>query len=73
MTDSSNTLTITGDGDGNATISTGEDNVSAVDTTGWSKSAETDNGTSVTYEYSKDGSGDSITLTIDDNINNTGL
>lgn len=64
MTDSNNTLEIIGDTN---------DSVAAVDTTGWTKSSETDNGTSVTYAYSKDGSSDSITLTVDDNVNNTGL
>ncbi len=75
MTDSNNTLEIIGDGDGDATIETGEDNVSTIDTQGWNKLSETHDDTNgtTTYEYSKDGSSDSITLVIDDNINNTGL
>jgi len=75
MTDSNNTLEITGDGNGDSTIVAGEDNVSTIDTQGWNKLSETHDGATgtTTYEYSKDGSTDSITLVIDDNINNTGL
>lgn len=62
MTDTNNTLNIIGDTN---------DDVQAVDTTGWSKDSETDNGDSVTYEYSK--GADTVTLTVDDNVNNTGL
>ena len=62
MSDNNNTLTITGDL---------EDNVGAIDTTGWTKSTETDNGTSVTYVYSN--GTETVTLTIDDTINSTVL
>jgi len=65
ITDANNTLAIKGD---NA------DNIAAVDKTGWTKNgvATHSNGTS-TFQYSHDGTNDSITLTVDDNINNTGL
>ena len=65
MTDSNNELAISGDAG---------DDVSTVTKTGWTKTADNDNGDGThTYDYSKDGSSDSITLTVDDNINNTGL
>ncbi|MDA3946074.1 MAG: Ig-like domain-containing protein, partial [Helicobacteraceae bacterium] len=65
MTDDNNTIAITGDA---------VDSVGTVDTTGWNKGAETVNAvdSTHTYEYSN-GSGDSISVTIDDNVNNTGL
>jgi hypothetical protein len=62
MTDANHTLTITGDA---------ADSVGTVDTTGWTKGTETVNTGSHTYEYSN--GADSISITIDDNVNNTGL
>lgn len=62
MTDTNNSLTIIGDEN---------DELQSVSTSGWSKDSETDNGDSVTYEYSK--GADTVTLTVDDNVNNTGL
>ena len=64
MTDANHTITITGDV---------VDSVGTVDTTGWNKIAETPNTatSSHTYEYSN--GADSISITIDDNVNNTGL
>ena len=65
MTDSNNELTIIGD--------TG-DNVSTIDTAGWTKTTDSNNGDGThTYNYSKDGSSDSITLTINDQIDSTGM
>ncbi|WP_345974244.1 Ig-like domain-containing protein [Sulfurimonas sp. HSL3-7] len=69
MTDSNNTLTITGDA---------SDSVAAVDKSGWTQDAinvgNEDNGDgTATYVYSNDTTSDSITLTIDDNVNNTAL
>jgi hypothetical protein len=64
MTDSDNDLIIKGD----------DDFVTIIDSSGWSEALDIDNGNGThTYEYTKDGALDSITLTIDDNINNTGL
>ncbi|QSZ41142.1 Ig-like domain-containing protein [Sulfurimonas aquatica] len=76
ITDSNNTLQIIGDGDGNPIIGLDEDNVATVDTTGWDRVNGTgvSDGTSTTYEYVKsDGSGDSIKLIVEDQIDNTGL
>ncbi len=65
MTDGDNELEILGDS---------SDSVDSVDTTGWTKGNETDNGDSVTYEYTNDTTNDTIKLTVDDNVvNNTGL
>ena len=64
MTDGNNELIITGDAG---------DDVTAVDTTGWTAVSESSNAGTTTYEYSKDGSGDSITLTVDDQIDSTGM
>ncbi|MEN4054163.1 Ig-like domain-containing protein, partial [Sulfurimonas sp. NWX79] len=63
MTDTNNTLEITGDA---------ADQVN-VDTTGWTQESAVDDGTSTTYTYSNDATSDSITLIVDDNIQNTGL
>lgn len=64
MTDGDNALIITGDA---------ADDVATVDKTGWSETNTTDNGNSTTYEYSKDGSTDNIKLTVDDQIDHTGM
>ena len=64
MTDTNNTLQITGDG---------TDQVN-VDTTGWTQQGTAvDDGTSTTYTYSNDSTSDSVTLVVDDNVQNTGL
>ena len=64
MTDSNNTLQITGDA---------ADQVN-VDTTGWTQQGTAvDDGTSTTYTYSNDSTSDSVTLIVDDNVQNTGL
>ena len=63
MTDTGNTLIIEG---------TSGDELH-VDATGWTQNSALDNGTSTTYEYSHDGSSDSITLTVDDQIDTTGM
>ncbi|MBD3796778.1 MAG: hypothetical protein IE887_03375 [Campylobacterales bacterium] len=65
MTDANNTLAIKGDD--------GVDSVNTVDTTGWTKTAESDNGLNTTYEYTKDTTSDSITLIVEDQIDNTGM
>nr|WP_275853321.1 cadherin-like domain-containing protein [Sulfurimonas sp. SAG-AH-194-C20] len=67
MTDSDNLLTITGDAG---------DSVSAIDTTGWTQDAgnvdaESNGDGTSTYQYSN--GSDSITLTVDDQIDSTGL
>ena len=68
MTDASNTLIIQGDA---------SDSVGAIDTAGWSKNtAHVDSSATDglnEYVYTKDGSGDSITLKVDDQIDSTGL
>ncbi len=66
ITDSSNELIITGDS---------ADDISSVNTNGWTKGIEThdDVAGTTSYEYSKDGGGDSITLTVDDQIDTTGM
>ena len=68
ITDESNTLEIVGDAN--------EDTVSSVDTTGWVKDDEhtdSDSGDGLNeYVYTSD-SGDSLTIKIDENIDNTGL
>jgi len=75
MTDTNNILTIRGDGNGDATITAGEDNVSSVDTTGWTVHAGSgvSDGTFTTYSYDSNTSTDSITLKIEDQIDNSGL
>lgn len=65
MTDTDNTLVIKGDD--------GVDTVNSVDTTGWTQSAKTDDGTNTTYEYTNDTTSDSITLIVEDQIDNTGM
>jgi hypothetical protein len=64
MTDANNTLEITGDD---------ADELLNVDTTGWTQESVVDDGTSTTYTYSNDTTSDSITLIVDDNIQNSGL
>ncbi len=71
MTDSDNELAIRGDASDNVASIT-EDVTIGSELNEWSK-ATTDNGSSITYEYSKNDGSESISLTIDDNINNTGL
>ncbi|MEA3331642.1 MAG: hypothetical protein U9Q29_08125 [Campylobacterota bacterium] len=46
-----------------------------VDTSGWTQQSVTDNGDNTTYNYTtgSDGSGDSISLTVDDEIITTGI
>jgi hypothetical protein len=61
MTDEDNTLEIAGDS---------ADTLN-VDTSGWTQESAVDDGSSTTYTYSN--GSDSITLIVDDNINNTGL
>jgi len=61
MTDEDNTLEITGDD---------ADSLN-VDTSGWTQESAEDDGSVTTYTYSN--GSDSITLIVDDNINNTGL
>ncbi len=63
MTDPGNTLEITGD----------SSDTLSVDTVGWTQTSAVDNGTNTTYEYSHDGSSDSISLTVDDEIITTGI
>ena len=62
ITDGDNELKITGDSD---------DSIS-LNTTGWSGGTVTDNGDNTTYEYT-DGSANTVKITVDDNINTTGL
>jgi len=67
MTDADNLLSITGDSG---------DNVSTIDTTGWTQDAanvgnESNGDATSTYEYSK--GSDSVTLTVDDQIDSTGM
>ena len=65
LTDDNNTITLKGDAN---------DVVNAVDTSGWAKSTETNNADdTTTYKYSKDGSADSITLIVEDQIDTTGM
>ncbi|MCD6319984.1 MAG: hypothetical protein J7M03_04815, partial [Candidatus Desulfofervidaceae bacterium] len=65
MTDENNTITITGDA---------VDDVTAVDKSGWSSTSSTANGDgTTTFIYSNDTTADSVSVTIDDNVNNTGL
>ena len=65
MSDESNNIVISGNE---------IDSVEAVDTTGWQPSSTTENGDgTTTFIYSNDTTSDSISITIDDNINNTGL
>ncbi|NOR57376.1 MAG: hypothetical protein GQ474_02520, partial [Sulfurimonas sp.] len=59
MTDNNNSLDITAITDDNDAIE--------IDTAGWTGTS-TDNGSETTYTYTKDGSADSITLTVDDTI-----
>jgi len=66
-TDADNLLTITGDAG---------DSVSAIDTTGWTQDtanigAESNGDGTSTYEYSK--GSDTVTLTVDDQIDSTGI
>ncbi|MCD4668511.1 MAG: hypothetical protein K8R44_08020, partial [Sulfurimonas sp.] len=72
MTDDDNELIITGiTGDDVDTIT---NDLTMGDAAGeWTKESTDDNGGSHTYHYSQNGSGDSIALTIDDQINHTGL
>ncbi len=62
MTDKDNTLDI-------SALVDDEDSVE-IDTTGWNETSTSSNGTETTYSYSNDG-GDSITLTVDDTIDQT--
>ncbi len=64
MTDTNNVLAILGDAD---------DNVATVDTTGWTKDTEIDNGTSTSYVYTSNTTADSITLTVDGTVDSTVL
>ncbi|WP_457747610.1 beta strand repeat-containing protein, partial [Sulfurimonas sp.] len=63
ITDANNTLEITGDSADTLSFT--------IDTNVWSNTATTSNGGSTTYTYSN--GSDSITLTVDDQINTTGL
>ncbi|WP_193111434.1 beta strand repeat-containing protein [Sulfurimonas paralvinellae] len=63
MTDTNNTLEITGDS---------ADQVN-VDTSGWTQQSAVDDGTVTTYTYSNDSTSDSVTLIVDDNLQNSGL
>ena len=62
MTDGNNTLYLAGDAD---------DNVGAVDTTGWTSQSTTNDPTSTTYVYTN--GTDTVTLTVDNIIDNTVL
>ncbi len=63
MTDPGSELIITG----------GNDDTLDVNVDGWTQTSITDNGTNTTYEYSQDGSSDSISITVDDEIITTGM
>jgi len=64
ITSDDNVLEILGDNE--------EDSVSQVDTTGWSKDSSSNHDGINEYVYIND-AGDSLTLKIDENIDNTGL
>ncbi len=65
MTDPGNTLEITGD----------DSDTLDINTSGWTQQSTVDNGDNTTYNYTtgSDGSGDSISLTVDDEIITTGM
>ena len=62
MTDGNNELSITGDA---------EDNVNAIDATGWTETSQTANATSTTYVYNN--GADTVTLTVDNTVDSTVL
>ncbi|MBN2782013.1 MAG: hypothetical protein JXQ66_02105, partial [Campylobacterales bacterium] len=65
ITDDDNELVIKGDFG---------DSIDAIDALGWNKVSQTDNGNGTnSYNYAKSDSSVNIILTIDDNINNSGL
>lgn len=72
----SDVLDMTDSGNGNTLEITGDaSDTLEVDTTGWTQQSAVDNGDNTTYNYTtgSDGSGDSISLTVDDEIITTGM